>query len=102
PYRSNPDKISINGPEILLKPAAAQTLALVLHELPTKAGKYGSLSPPSGKLAVSWQMDADSLAIDWVESNGPKINGQQPEGFGSKIIVAHAARPPRAEHRATW
>ena len=44
--------ISIHGPKILLPPRAAQSLALVLHELTTNAAKYGVLAQGRGKLSV--------------------------------------------------
>ncbi len=39
PYKLGPDKIRIEGPDVHLGPAAAQTLALTLHEMATNAAK---------------------------------------------------------------
>src|SRR3546814_9398265 len=47
------DRISCSGPSVALEPQAALHLALVLHELGTNARKYGALSVPGGRLAVS-------------------------------------------------
>ena len=92
PYRPGAKKISVSGPDILLKPAAAQTLALVLHELATNAAKYGSLSVPTGTLDVSWQLAGDNLAVQWIEEGGPSIKKPQFEGFGSKVMFASIDR----------
>ena len=61
PYRAGgAQKINANGREALLQPAAAQTLALALHELATNAAKYGALSSISGRLALDWEVDDES------------------------------------------
>src|SRR5207245_1951644 len=40
PYRTaEKDRVNASGPDILLQPTTAQTLALVLHELVTNAAK---------------------------------------------------------------
>ncbi|MFM8542025.1 MAG: HWE histidine kinase domain-containing protein [Chakrabartia sp.] len=44
-----PQSFFISGPDIALTPAAAQELALTLHELATNAAKYGALAAPNGK-----------------------------------------------------
>ena len=43
--------ISINGPTVLLKPSAAQSFALVVHELATNAAKH------RGTLSSHWEGD---------------------------------------------
>ncbi len=87
PYRGDPEKTVRGGPDILLKPAAAQSLALALHELATNAAKYGALSSPSGRVDVSWDMQGNSLAIEWVENGGPPLTAPAVQGFGTQIIV---------------
>ena len=63
PYRvGDAEKIKTTGPEVLLQPALAQTLALALHELATNAAKYGALSSISGQLQVRWQLSDGKLA----------------------------------------
>jgi PAS domain S-box-containing protein len=47
-------QVVLDGPSILLKPEAAQSLGLAFHELATNAMKYGALSVPAGKVAIEW------------------------------------------------
>src|SRR5215471_4755293 len=47
-------RISIDGPEILLSPKLALTMALLIHELATNAAKYGALSHSAGKISICW------------------------------------------------
>ena len=42
-------RISVDGPDILLPPKLAVTMALLFHELTTNAAKYGALSHSVGK-----------------------------------------------------
>lgn len=79
------------GPSVQLVPAAAQPVALALHELATNAAKYGALSQPGGRLALSWRVEepAGLLRMDWVETGGPKVAGPPSRrGFGSRVIAA--------------
>ena len=80
------DRVMLEGPNLLIQPAAFTTLALVFHELMTNAVKYGALSD-SGTVKVNWQQDEDgSLLLDWREQDGPIVTAPQRRGFGSIII----------------
>ena len=93
PFRStHADRIAISGPEILLEPTKAQTLALALHELAANAAKYGALSSASGKLMVRWTLEADALVIQWHETAGPETRKPSATGFGTKIITGSIER----------
>jgi two-component sensor histidine kinase/CheY-like chemotaxis protein len=93
PYRAGgAEKIKITGPEVLLQPASAQTLALALHELATNAAKYGALSSVSGRLDVSWQLSDGKLVLDWNETGGPATKPPSANGFGTRIILASIER----------
>ena len=79
-------QVKLTGLELAIGPAAASSLALVLHELATNAVKYGSLSVPEGRLDVQWQVDADSLTVTWCERDGPPVAEPPAEtGFGSML-----------------
>ncbi len=81
-------RVDNGGGPAKLKPKPALTLALVLHELTTNAAKYGALSVPDGRVAVT----VSPLAMDgrpgrrlvWRESVAPPAR----RSFGSQWIEA--------------
>ncbi|MBV8840355.1 MAG: PAS domain S-box protein [Alphaproteobacteria bacterium] len=82
-------RISCSGPTLVLDAQAALHLALVLHELATNARKYGALSTPHGRLALSWEVRRNGeqvLRLDWKESGGPRVGVPKERGFGSVLI----------------
>jgi two-component sensor histidine kinase/CheY-like chemotaxis protein len=89
PYRtSETAKIVSTGPNVSLQPAAAQSLALALHELATNAAKYGALSSMAGRVQVSWELNAGALELRWAEAGGPPTQAPASPGFGTRIITA--------------
>jgi PAS domain S-box-containing protein len=83
PYAAQGAKrVRISGGDISLPATLAQAIAVSVHELATNAAKFGSLSRPSGKIEVSWQIDDANLSLHWKESGGPKIAGPVRKGFG--------------------
>ncbi|HTV67045.1 MAG TPA: PAS domain S-box protein [Rhizobiaceae bacterium] len=88
PYRegvSNP--FDICGDDILMSSRIAVAVGMALHELSTNAVKYGSLSVPSGRVAVEWrQADKNRVEIVWTESGGPEVAKPERLGFGSRLI----------------
>ncbi len=80
----------IDGPEIMLSPRQALSLALVLHELTTNAAKYGALSHEKGTHEVLWNRtvpaDARRVTLSWRERDGPPVDGNPTPGFGMKLI----------------
>lgn len=47
-------RFTIDGPDLNLTAASAQTIGMALHELSTNATKYGALSNEAGMVAVRW------------------------------------------------
>lgn len=89
PYRTGEvAKVQASGPNVSLQPAAAQSLALALHELVTNAAKYGALSSDSGQVSLTWDLGPTTLDLKWAESGGPPAQPPLSLGFGTKIIAA--------------
>ena len=90
--------VELSGPDVELAPNDALSLGLAVHELATNAGKYGALSRPGGKVAVTWELVEDALVrVTWVESGGPPVKQERTRGFGTDLIeriVAHELRHP--------
>jgi PAS domain S-box-containing protein len=83
-------RISVSGPQVFLKPATAQTIAMVVHELATNAAKYGALSEGKGKIKLAWDWRQGVLKLIWQESGGPPVLPADTAGYGSKVIAASA------------
>ncbi|MGV3635432.1 MAG: HWE histidine kinase domain-containing protein [Pseudorhodoplanes sp.] len=94
-----PDQVSIDGPDIRLKPEAAQSLGLALHELAANAAKHGALSRASGRVDVSWRPSTTNGGIElvWRETKGPKVSAPKRRGFGSMVIEHNLTRALDAE-----
>jgi PAS domain S-box-containing protein len=78
------------GPVVLLLAEAAQTMAIVLHELVTNACKYGALSTPEGRVVVRWDWLGDDrlngLALEWTEIGGPPVSEPAHTGYGIRAV----------------
>jgi two-component sensor histidine kinase len=79
-------RISMSGPECLLPPKLALTMALLVHELATNAAKYGALSISTGKLSIDWSLSNTRLSVIWRESDGPNVTPPNHNGFGTRLI----------------
>jgi PAS domain S-box-containing protein len=95
------DRVAFDGPEVGLKPEAAQNLGLALHELVINATKFGALSVPDGRVSINWchhdAGDDNAIALDWCEQFGPKVKPPRKRGFGSLVIERNLARALDAE-----
>ncbi len=89
PYRAVEGRnLTIDGPAVLLKPAATQTLGMVFHELATNASKYGALSVPEGRIAVTWTVrPGPVLALEWRETGVHIAEPPARQGFGTTLIA---------------
>ncbi len=91
----NAAQLSLAGPPLRLSPEAAQSLGLALHELAANAAKYGALSAPDGRIAITWERaEAEQHGVDvhWIESGGPKVAEPAKRGFGTLVIESNLAR----------
>ncbi len=83
------DRFVVSGPAIKLAPRAVVSISLALHELATNAAKYGALSVPDGRVAITWLLETgktDLLKLRWQESGGPTVKQPTHKGFGSRLI----------------
>lgn len=85
-------RLSLDGPEVILPPKAAELLTLAIQELATNATKFGALSQTAGTLRIAWRLHAagapaQRLEIVWQEQ-GVRVAGTAPrrEGFGTNLL----------------
>jgi PAS domain S-box-containing protein len=94
-------QVSLDGPTVVLKPEAAQSLGLALHELATNAAKYGALSVPGGHVSIRWKRlpatEGHGVEICWNEEGGPKVQQPEQRGFGTMVIEQNLTRSLDAE-----
>jgi PAS domain S-box-containing protein len=78
----------IEGPSLMLEQQPAQAIALALHELTTNAVKYGALSVPSGRIALTWRLQSvNRLLVRWIETGGPPVTPPVHKGFGTRVMT---------------
>lgn len=86
-------QVHCDGPPVMLSSAAAETLAMALHEMGTNALKYGALSHPEGRVGIAWDIGEDTapgdrrFRITWQEQGGPSVSPPERQGFGTRIII---------------
>jgi PAS domain S-box-containing protein len=105
PYsdRDHP-QVAIAGPDIQVKPEAAQTLSLAFHELASNAVKYGALSRRKGHVSVDWceLPQNGKIEIVWRERHGPRPTQPKRRGLGSQVIEQHLSRALHADVTLTF
>jgi two-component sensor histidine kinase len=79
-------RATIQGPNVLLPPKYALTLALIIHELATNAAKYGALSAPEGRVSVRSTILDRLFSLEWRENDGPRVREPTRSGFGLKLL----------------
>ena len=84
------DRVNLAGTNVMVREKAAQSLAMILHELTTNAVKYGALSVPAGRVDVRWSVGGDDCSdmfvLSWQETGGPTVVPPTVTGYGRKII----------------
>jgi PAS domain S-box-containing protein len=91
------DRVLAAGPDVMLNSKAAQSFALLLHELATNATKYGALSlPDKGQVDINCIIDGEAaearFKFQWQERNGPPVVIPSRKGFGSMLLEKLAAQ----------
>lgn len=84
------ENASVEGPDVVVAPRAAESLALAFHELAMNAVKFGALASPAGRIDVSWDLLEDPAAprliVDWKESGVDEPGTIVRRGFGMEVI----------------
>jgi PAS domain S-box-containing protein len=91
------DRVTAVGPNVMLNSRAAQTFALLLHELATNATKYGALlQPDKGQVDIHWSIEGEGeearFRFQWQERDGPPVVVPTRKGFGSILLEKLAAQ----------
>jgi two-component sensor histidine kinase len=99
-----PERVTLGGPRAGLAAGAAQPLAMALHELATNAAKYGALSTPEGRVAITWKAsDEAGLTLRWTETGGPRLVAPPTRrGFGSSVVRSTVERQLGGSVRMDW
>ena len=83
-------RVQVEGPDILLSPQTAVSIAMAVHELCTNAIKYGALSGDQGEIDVHWSIQNGAIPpvmrLVWAEKGGPPVQAPARKGFGSRLI----------------
>ncbi|MES2781328.1 MAG: MASE1 domain-containing protein [Pseudomonadota bacterium] len=108
PYKSNDGaNIVLHGSPVMLEPATAQSLTLIIHELTTNAAKYGCLSAENGQLTVEWSVAEEEgrdriLNLLWSEKGGPPVSAPKQKGFGTTVIGVFGQERPGSSVDFVW
>lgn len=86
PHHVN-QKLTIDGPQVLISIDDLTTLTLLLHEMATNAVKYGGFSTEAGGIDVSWTVDDDGICkMVWTETSPNFAAPDAEPGFGTQLI----------------
>ncbi|MBZ6077556.1 sensor histidine kinase [Microvirga puerhi] len=80
-------------------------LTLALHELATNAAKYGALSAPAGRVAITWAVrhgDTPHLSFRSQERDSPLVSPPARTGYGSCLIERSLAAELASEVKITY
>jgi two-component sensor histidine kinase len=81
-------RFSIEDISLEIDASAVLPLTMSLNELCTNAVKYGALSVPTGRIAITLSADekADRFRLSWTEAGGPIVQEPKRRSFGTRLI----------------
>ncbi|AZO21429.1 PAS domain S-box protein [Mesorhizobium sp. M1E.F.Ca.ET.045.02.1.1] len=92
---SEAGKTTVTGPEIKISGGAAESFAMIVHELTTNSIKHGVLGDSHGKIEVRWDFVSgkagDEVVFDWIETGSRRIAPIKRQGFGSMVLGVDGA-----------
>jgi two-component sensor histidine kinase len=84
---SQPDRLTIEGPGVLIPAERAASWSMALHELGTNALKHGAFKTETGRVRIEWNMPEPGwLHFRWRECGGLPVAAPKRRGFGSRLI----------------
>jgi len=96
-------RIRVSVPRMGVGEVAANTLALVIHELATNSLKYGALSTDAGTLDVSCAPHDDRVVIVWTERGGPQVvEPTGAPGYGTQLVSRTMQRQLGGSIEYSW
>ena len=96
-------RVVISGDDADFDDQAATPVALLFHELATNAAKYGALSVPDGRVALTTLRSDDRYVMTWRERGGPPLNGAPDgSGFGSSLLALSVEGQLGGALEQTW
>lgn len=101
-YRDEAGQVSWHGDDVELDSRQLLSMGMIVHELLTNAIKYGALSQPGGRLAITWRREAGWLNFAWDETGLEGVTPPARLGFGSKMIKLSAGHELRGRLTTEW
>lgn len=97
-------RVTLEGPEVMVSAETVQPLALVFHELVVNAATHGALAAPAGALDVSWEKAPDYGGFDlrWRETGAGPPRRDAPNGFGSIMLKAIVEKQLQGRLAREW
>jgi PAS domain S-box-containing protein len=89
PLCANPsdNRLTIEGPAVLIPSGKAASWSMALHELCTNALKHGAFKTETGRVNIEWGApEQGRLHFRWSEHGGPPVTIPRHRGFGSRLI----------------
>jgi two-component sensor histidine kinase len=83
---AEPERVTLEGPDLRLNMQAAQILGMALHELSTNAVKYGAFAGDEGQLTVQWTCNGKRLELVWREVVPHVLEPSERRGFGTTVL----------------
>ncbi|TGS10538.1 PAS domain S-box protein [Mesorhizobium sp. M2E.F.Ca.ET.209.01.1.1] len=87
---SEDGKTAITGPDIKISGGAAESFAMIIHELTTNSIKHGVLGGTQGKIEARWALisggTGDDIVFEWIETGRRRSAPIRRQGFGSMVL----------------
>jgi two-component sensor histidine kinase len=81
-------QVTFSGCDIVINTPAAQSFALIVHELATNAAKHGALSAPEGRVLIECKREGANgkgeFRLVWTETGGPRLRCQREKNSGAQ------------------